>query len=130
MMKSEMTMEIEMADERDILPATILEGMKAGKILLVDVREPAEFANERIHGAFLHPLSTFEPRAIPVHGARQVIFQCGSGKRSREALDRFLSVTGDDAAHMAGGIGAWKSAGLPVVKIDPSTGQVEDHGHF
>jgi len=31
-----------------------------GEILLVDVREPNEYAFERIHGALLYPLSTFD----------------------------------------------------------------------
>ena len=47
-----------MADERDLAPASVFEALKAGEILLIDVREPAEFANQRIHGALLHPLST------------------------------------------------------------------------
>jgi len=119
-----------MADECDIPPAPLFKALKAGEVLLVDVREPAEFANERIHGALLHPLSTFEPQAIPTDGARRVIFQCGSGKRSRQALDAFVSATGVDAAHMAGGIGAWKSAGLPLIRINPATGQVEDDGRY
>ena len=119
-----------MADERDVPAATIFEQLKRGDILLVDVREPTEFANERIHGALLHPLSTFEPKALPTNGDRKVIFQCGSGKRSRKALDTFMASTGCDAAHMHGGIGAWKAAGLPLVKINPGTGQVEDHGRY
>ncbi len=119
-----------MADERDLSPATVLDGLKAGNIVLVDVREPAEFANERIHGALLHPLSTFEPRAIPTDGKRRVVFQCGSGKRSRKALDTFLAATQADAAHLDGGIGAWKTAGLPCARIDPATGQVQDNGHY
>lgn len=119
-----------MADERDIPPEPLFEALKSGEIVLVDVREPAEFANERIHGALLHPLSTFEPKAIPVGGPRRVVFQCGSGKRSRQALDTFLAEKPVDAAHMAGGIGAWKSAGLPVIRINPATGQVEDDGRY
>lgn len=119
-----------MGDARDLAPADVFEELKAGDILLVDVREPAEFANERIHGALLHPLSTFEPKALPTDGSRKIIFQCGSGKRSRTALDAFMAATGADAAHMAGGIGAWKMAGLPCVKINPATGQVEDHGRY
>ena len=117
-------------DHRDLSPKTVFEGLKTGTIILIDVREPAEFANERIHGAFLHPLSTFESKAIPAAQGRSVVFQCGSGKRSRKALDDFMSATGQEASHLAGGIGAWKAAGLPVVKIDPATGQVEDHGRY
>ena len=119
-----------MTDSRNVSPADVFEDLKAGNILLIDVREPAEFANQRIHGALLHPLSTFEPRAIPTDGTRRVIFQCGSGKRSRAALDEFLKMTGVDAAHMAGGIGAWIHDGLPVVKINPATGQVQDNGRY
>lgn len=119
-----------MSDERDLKPASVFEGLKDRSIILVDVREPAEFANERIHGALLHPLSTFEPAAIPADSARRIVFQCGSGKRSRKALDAFIAATGADAAHLESGIGGWKEAGLPVAKIDPATGEVRDAGRY
>ena len=119
-----------MVDHRDLPPQTVLEKHKAGAIILIDVREPAEFANERIHGALLHPLSTFEPKAIPTGADQLVVFQCGSGKRSRKALDDYRSATGKEASHLAGGIAAWKACGQPTVKINPTTGQVEDHGRY
>ncbi|MDX1293130.1 MAG: rhodanese-like domain-containing protein [Hyphomonas sp.] len=119
-----------MADKCDLTPQRVLEDLKAGDILLVDVREPTEFANERIHGALLHPLSTFEPKALPVDGSRRVVFQCGSGKRSRMALDAFVKATGADAAHLAGGIAAWKASGLPCIRLDPATGSVIDKGDY
>lgn len=119
-----------MSDPKDLSPATVFDALKAQNILLIDVREPAEFANERIHGALLHPLSTFEPKSLPTDGSRRIIFQCGSGKRSRTALDKFIAETGTDAAHLAGGIGGWKANGLPCIKINPATGQVEDHGRY
>lgn len=119
-----------MSDPRDLDPKEVFEALKRGEILLVDVREPAEFANQRIHGALLAPLSTFDPKAIPADSSRRIVFQCGSGKRSRMALDQFLAATGADAAHMAGGIGSWKACGLPCVSINPATGEVEDHGRY
>lgn len=119
-----------MSDGRDIDPNEVFEDLRNGGIILVDVREPAEFAFERIHGALLHPLSTFDARSLPTDSARRIMFQCGSGKRSRKALDAFIAETGVDAAHMAGGIGAWKQANLPCVRINSSTGQVEDHGRY
>lgn len=117
-----------MTDTRDLSPAAVHAAWLSGEIVLVDVREPAEFAAERIHGALLHPLSTFEPKAMPTGGPRRVVFQCGSGKRSRKALDAFMEATGADAAHLAGGIGAWKTAGYPVARIDPATGDILDTG--
>ncbi|MBU1287771.1 MAG: rhodanese-like domain-containing protein [Alphaproteobacteria bacterium] len=119
-----------MSDARDLKPNPIFDDLKAGRILLVDVREPSEFANQRIHGALLMPLSTFEPKALPIDSARRIVFQCGSGKRSRMALDQFMAASGADAAHMDGGIGAWRQQGLPCVQIDPATGRVVDNGHY
>jgi rhodanese-related sulfurtransferase len=81
--------------------------------LLVDVREPAEFAAERIEGALLMPLSTFDPTALPKDVA--LIFHCGTGKRSAMALVRAQQAGLPHDAHLAGGILAWKAAGLPTV---------------
>ena len=36
--------------------------------------------------------------------------------RQRRAL-------GQPAAHLAGGIGEWKAAGLPTIRLDPRTGR-------
>jgi rhodanese-related sulfurtransferase len=119
-----------MADKYDLTPQSVLADLKAGEILLVDVREPAEFANERIHGALLHPLSTFEVKALPAEGGRRIVFQCGSGKRSRMALNTFMKETGAEAAHLAGGIAAWTSAGLPCIRLDPATGAIVDKGDY
>lgn len=119
-----------MADHRDLAPRTVGDKLKSSEVILIDVREPAEFANERIHGALLHPLSTFEPKAIPTAPDRIVVFQCGTGKRSRKALDDFMRATGIEASHLAGGIAAWKEAGQPTVKVNPATGEVEDHGRY
>ena len=96
--------------------------MEAGEAVLIDVREPAEYGAERIHGALNFPLSTFDPEALPVGGSRALVLQCGSGKRSAMALDRCRQAGVALAGHLAGGIGAWRAAGLPVVRIDPATG--------
>ena len=89
--------------------------LNAGKLLLIDVREPTEYASERIAGALLYPLSTFDATALPDDGSRRVVFHCGSGKRSLVAAERRLAAGQVHAAHMGGGIAAWKAAGLPVI---------------
>jgi rhodanese-related sulfurtransferase len=33
-----------------------------------------------------------------------------------------------EATHMAGGLGAWKEAGLPLIVTDPATGQPSIQG--
>jgi rhodanese-related sulfurtransferase len=88
----------------------------AGELLLIDVREPAEYAAERIPGALLYPLSTFDASAVPGNVPQRVVFHCGTGKRSLTAAERCIQAGRAYAAHMAGGIAAWKAAGLPVIK--------------
>ncbi|MEZ5922257.1 MAG: rhodanese-like domain-containing protein [Parvularculaceae bacterium] len=104
----------------------IREPLMKGEIALVDVREPAEFAAERIHGAFLFPLSTFDPKTLPVYGASQIVFHCGSGMRSGKALELCRAAGVPVKGHMMGGLKAWKAQGLPTITIDPATGKVRD----
>jgi rhodanese-related sulfurtransferase len=95
--------------------AEVATQLRAGKLLLIDVREPAEFASERIAQALLYPLSTFDASSLPDDGVRKVVFHCGSGKRSFTAAEHRLAAGQRHAAHMGGGIAAWKAAGLPVI---------------
>src|ERR1700752_2513249 len=63
-------------------PEEVKELLEAGRILLVDVREPAEYAAERIPGALLYPLSTFDVTQLPPDESRQVGFSFAGGGRS------------------------------------------------
>ena len=111
----------------DATPDMVQAWLSAGEILLVDVREPNEYAYERIHGALLYPLSTFDPRALPVEG-RKLVLHCGSGKRSLMAAHKLQAAGHGHLTHLAGGLLAWKAAGLPVIRIDMQTGRVVDDG--
>lgn len=107
-------------------PDEAREALTNGAIVLVDVREPAEFAAERVHGALLFPLSTFDAKMLPQDAGRPIVLHCGSGKRSADALQRCRAAGVVVRGHIGGGISAWKAAGLPTVSIDPATGQVRD----
>jgi len=96
-------------------PTEVSRLLEAGKVLLIDVREPAEYAAERIQGALLYPLSTFNAEVLPPDGSRRVVFHCAGGKRSLDAAEKRLAAGSAHAAHMGGGIAAWKTAGLPVI---------------
>jgi rhodanese-related sulfurtransferase len=98
-------------------PAEVAQLLKEGRILLIDVREPSEYAAERIHGALLYPLSTFDATVLPGDAPRRLVFHCGSGKRSLTASEKRLAAGHAHAAHMGGGIAAWKAAGLPVIAL-------------
>ena len=108
----------------ELSPRQVAGLLSGRQILLVDVREPDEYAAQRIAGAVLCPLSTLDVQALPPDGLRRVVFQCGSGKRSAMAAQARLAAGAPRVAHLTGGIGAWKAAGLPVLQIDPATGKV------
>jgi len=107
-------------------PQAVRDALLRGEITLIDVREPGEYAAERIHGALLFPLSTFDPAMLPQDARKPLVFHCGSGKRSAQAYARCMEAGVAVREHMGGGIGAWKAAGLPTVTIDPATGAVRD----
>lgn len=111
---------------RELDPKDVYKALQDNKAVLIDVREPREYATERLHGASLHPLSTFDPQSLPVDASREVILHCGSGKRSMDALQRCQKAAVPITAHVKGGLLAWKTAGLPTITIDPATGAVVD----
>ena len=109
----------------EMTPTEVHDGLRARSIVLIDVREPQEYVNERIHGALLFPLSTFDPAALPV-GERPVVLHCGSGKRSAMAVAKCIDAGVPVTAHLKGGIQAWKHARFPTISLDPNTGAVVD----
>jgi rhodanese-related sulfurtransferase len=98
----------------DLTPEEVSKGIAEGRYLLVDVREPNEVAAEAYPGAVVVPLSSFDPKAIPDPGARQAVFACRSGKRSVTASLAAQAAGLAYDKHLAGGMLAWKAAGLPT----------------
>jgi rhodanese-related sulfurtransferase len=99
---------------RDLTAAEVAQALEEDRIVLVDVREPNETALERIPGTVLVPLSAFDPASIPVPAGREVVFTCRSGRRSVTASLAAQEQGFAYGAHLAGGILAWKAAGLPT----------------
>ena len=98
----------------DLTPDEVAKGIAEGRYLLVDVREPNEVAVEAYPDAVVVPLSGFDPGDIPDPHGKQVVFACRSGKRSVTAS---LAAQADGLSydkHLAGGMLAWKAAGLPT----------------
>jgi rhodanese-related sulfurtransferase len=99
---------------RDLTPQEVDRGLQEGRLVLVDVREPNETALERFPGAILVPLSAFDPADIPDPAGREVVFACRSGRRSVTASLAAQEQGFPYGSHLAGGILAWKAAGLPT----------------
>ena len=104
-----------MADQvHDLTPDEVSKGIADGRYLLVDVREPNEVVAEAYPDAAVVPLSTFDPQDIPDPESRQVVFACRSGKRSVTASLAAQAAGLAYDKHLAGGMLAWKAAGLPT----------------
>jgi rhodanese-related sulfurtransferase len=97
----------------DLDREAIKQGLREGSMLLVDVREPHEFAAGHIPGAVSHPLSSFDPSSLPE--GKRIVFSCAAGVRSVRALE-FAQAAGrsDLREHYKGGFKDWASAGEPV----------------
>ncbi len=75
--------------------------------LLLDVREPDEFASYRIEGSKLVPMRTIPARLHELDRRADVVMICRSGARSYHA-GQFLRQNGFERVYnLAGGVIAW-----------------------
>lgn len=86
---------------------------EAGDALIVDVRQPAEWASGTIPGAARVPLTHLGGYLDELPKERQLLTICASNHRSPLAARR-LKKAGFDVLDVAGGMQAWREAGLPV----------------
>ena len=81
--------------------------------VLIDVREPDEFAVCRIEGARLVPMNTVAARLAEIPQDRPVLVQCHHGGRSMK-VTQFLRAKGfAQVSNLQGGIEAWS------LRVDP-----------
>jgi rhodanese-related sulfurtransferase len=81
---------------------------------LLDVRTAAEHAAGHVAGAVGAPITSLAARldALGLDRARPVVTICLTAHRSIPAV-RLLRARGFDASQLAGGMLAWRAAGLP-----------------
>jgi rhodanese-related sulfurtransferase len=92
------------------------EKLKNGKkSLVVDVRQPEEYAAGHIAGSKLIPLGDLGRRLNELPRDREIICVCASGSRSQSAT-RFLIDAGYNAVNMQGGMFMWQRAKLSIKK--------------
>lgn len=115
------------ANIREIDHEQLLE-LQARGVPVVDVREPAEFADGAIPGAVNVPRGVleFEVDGHPAvncvkdpalgHRESTIILSCRSGARSALAADALRKLGFRDPVSLAGGFNGWAAAGRPVVK--------------
>ena len=108
---------------REIAP---IDYRKIGDCVLIDVREPTEFATDRIDGAINIPRGVLEfqvdadPAVANVsdpalsHKDQTIVLYCRTGGRAALAAQSLQRLGFRDVCSIAGGIAGWTDAGLPV----------------
>lgn len=86
--------------------------------LLLDVREPEEWAAGHIDGAVHVPMNSLPQRLTydpgPITPGRPIVVVCRVGGRSAQ-VTAWLNHQGYDAVNLEGGMLAWSGAGRPMI---------------
>jgi rhodanese-related sulfurtransferase len=97
-------------------PSHVAELLKHNRAVLVDIREPDEFARRRVKGSVSRPLSALGPH-LGVDGDKQIVFACRSGMRTTANCARLAELAGGEVLILGGGLDGWSAEGLPVEVI-------------
>jgi len=86
--------------------------------VIIDVRTPAEFAEEHIENAtnINFYSETFRDTFNTLDKDKTYLIYCQVGGRSGSALDIMAELNFKEAYNILGGINLWKTEGLPTVK--------------
>lgn len=94
----------------------VSEGLEREEIVLVDVREPHEFALGHIPGSVSMPLSRFDPSMLPDEPGRRIVLSCAAGVRSLQAMGLARAAGLDIDTHYAGGFKDWFMSGGEIAR--------------
>lgn len=97
-------------------PEVVADRIKFGRAILVDIREPDEFARRHVKGALSRPLTAFDEAHLTIEPGKDVIFTCRSGMRTAASCDRLAKAVDGAAFVLEGGVDGWAAAGFPVVE--------------
>ena len=78
------------------------------RFMIIDVRNPDEYAEKHIPGAINIPLDELESRSIELSRGAMIITVCGKGGgRSAQAAERLQQIGFTNAAFLCGGTFGW-----------------------
>jgi rhodanese-related sulfurtransferase len=101
-------------NDLEILPSDVKQRLDSGeKMMLIDVREPHEYAICHIEGAVLIPMGTIPANLQKLDTDEDVICFCHHGMRSMDVANWLRAQGVKSAKSMAGGIDRWS------LEIDP-----------
>jgi rhodanese-related sulfurtransferase len=101
-----------------VSPAEATQLINRQDALVIDVREPAEFAAGHLLGAKNLPLARLKSPGADVakRKDRPVIVYCDGSDRAAKAASALKKLGFARVLNLSGGIKAWQDAGLPLEK--------------
>lgn len=107
-----------MSDVRDVDVVTLSRELESRpNLLVVDVREPADFEQGHLRGAINVPVAAVEDALAPaLDSGRPVVTVCYRGRLSKLAAARAMAMGFSDVRSLTGGMEEWREARLPVVQ--------------
>jgi phage shock protein E len=102
----------------EISPREAAAKFRSGEAVIIDVRDKDEWDEGHIPGATHMSRGTIEldiEEKVPDPNA-MIICHCGGGGRSALAAESLQKIGYKNVRSMAGGLKAWKAAGLPTTK--------------
>jgi rhodanese-related sulfurtransferase len=91
-----------------ITTGELADELKGGRVTLIDVREPSEFAAGHVPHAVNLPLGSLPQSASKLDHDAHIIVICQSGRRSVRASKRLLKAGFTDVHNVGGGTSAWQ----------------------
>ena len=103
---------------KTIDPITAHEWLTHQEAIVIDVREPAEYKEAHISGAYLIPVGSIDITKLPQDAKnKKIVAHCKFGKRGGQACEKLLHENPNlDIYNIDGGIVAWENAGFPIEK--------------
>jgi hydroxyacylglutathione hydrolase len=83
--------------------------------LLLDIRNPREWATKHVDGSMNLPLNHLQERVAEIPRDRRIAVHCAGGYRSSIAVGILQQYGITNLAEMAGGLAAWEAARLPII---------------
>ena len=82
--------------------------------VVIDVRTPEEFATGSLPGARNIPVDKFDQKMRDIKKDKPLIVVCASSSRAGKAATQLRASGFGEVYVLAGGLAAWREAGLPV----------------
>lgn len=106
-------------EDEDLQPPAVAGLVATGSIQVVDVREPDEFAAQRIPQAKLISLGELSRRLNELDSSRPALLVCRSGQRSGMAVQALRQAGYNLTYNLAGGMMAWENYQFPTASDLP-----------